>query len=191
MVVTRDPAIAEKVRLSRSHGMTKSSWDKASGRATDYDVLQVGFNYRCTELTSALGLTQLQKLTAGNDRRRELVSRYRRQLGECSGLTIPFADRLEDSSHHIFAVLLNDASLRAAFRRGLQERGIQTTFHYPPAHEFTHYRQMVPGVRLARTEDAAAREVTLPLHTQLTDRDIDVIASAVIEELGKAARHGS
>lgn len=187
MVVTRDLAIAEKVRLTRSHGMTKSSWDKASGRATDYDVLQVGFNYRPTELTSALGLVQLQKLTAGNQRRRELVSRYRQSLSECQGLTIPFADRLDDSSHHIFPILLNAPSQRAAVRRGLLERGIQTTFHYPPAHEFTHYRQLAPGVRLPRTEDAAAREITLPLHTQLTERDIDIIAAAVIDELGKAA----
>jgi dTDP-4-amino-4,6-dideoxygalactose transaminase len=184
MVVTHDKQIAESVRLTRSHGMTKSSWDKASGRATDYDVLQVGFNYRCTELTSALGLAQLQKLAAGNQRRQQLVARYRQQLASCAGLTIPFSGRMDDSSHHIFAILLKDAARRPEFRRRLLERGIQTTFHYPPVHEFTHYRQMIPDPgSLARTVDAAAREVTLPLHTQLGERDIDFISAAVIDAL--------
>ncbi len=182
MIVTRNAQIAESVRLMRSHGMTKTSWDKASGRAIDYDVLQVGFNYRCTELTSALGLVQLKKLPAGNERRRQLVTHYRERLASCSTLTIPFADRLDDSSHHVFPILLNDAAQRPAFRQALLDRGIQTTFHYPPAHLFTHYRQLVPNApALDHTLDAASREVTLPLHPLLSESDIDIIADAVIE----------
>jgi dTDP-4-amino-4,6-dideoxygalactose transaminase len=189
MVVTRDAGIAEHVRLARSHGMTKSSWDKASGRATDYDVVQVGFNYRCTELTSALGLVQLRKLAAGNERRRELVARYRELLAPCDELTIPFSHRLDDSAHHIFPILLNDAAQRPSFRQALLERGIQTTFHYPPAHLFTHYRQTVPNARsLSRTEAAALREVTLPLHTQLTEQDVENIANVVLSELVATAQ---
>jgi dTDP-4-amino-4,6-dideoxygalactose transaminase len=181
MIVTRDAKIAENVRLMRSHGMTKTSWDKASGRAVDYDVVQVGYNYRCTELTSALGLVQLKKLPAGNERRRQLVARYRQRLASCATLTIPFADRLDDSSHHIFPILLNDAAQRPAFRQALLDRGIQTTFHYPPAHLFTHYRQLVPNApSLDLTLDAASREVTLPLHPLLTESDIDIISGAVL-----------
>ncbi len=182
MIVTRDAHIAETVRLMRSHGMTKTSWDKASGRAIDYDVLQVGFNYRCTELTSALGLVQLKKLPAGNERRRQLVAHYRQRLTSCPALTVPFADRLDDSSHHVFPILLNDAAQRPAFRQALLDRGIQTTFHYPPAHLFTHYLQLVPHApSLDHTLDAASREVTLPLHPLLSEGDIDIITDAVIE----------
>jgi dTDP-4-amino-4,6-dideoxygalactose transaminase len=189
MVVTRDPRIADNVRLTRSHGMTKTSWDKAAGRAADYDVLQAGFNYRCTELTSALGIVQLNKLDAGNDRRRALVARYRERLSACTELSIPFPDRLADSSHHIFPILLKDAAQRPAFRQALLGRGIQTTFHYPPVHEFSHYRKLVPEAGLlSRTVDAAAREVTLPLHTQLTESDVDTICEAVLGELKSVAR---
>ena len=82
MVVSRDEALAQHVRLGRSHGMTKTSWDKASGRAHGYDVVQLGFNYRGTELTAALGLIQLRKLEANNARRRALVARYREKLSQ-------------------------------------------------------------------------------------------------------------
>jgi dTDP-4-amino-4,6-dideoxygalactose transaminase len=181
MLVTNDAHKADRFRLMRSHGMTKTSWDKASGRATDYDVVQVGFNYRCTELTSALGLAQLKKLAAGNEHRRRLVKRYRQRLETCPALSIPFSDRLEDSSHHIFPILLANGHERAAFRQALLERGIQTSFHYPPAHQFTHYREAVPSTaHLDRTLDVAAREVTLPLHSRLSERDIDSIADAVL-----------
>ncbi|GAA4434663.1 DegT/DnrJ/EryC1/StrS family aminotransferase [Bremerella cremea] len=185
MVVTDDPEIAERVRLARSHGMTKSSWDKAAGRATDYDLIDVGFNYRATELTAALGLIQLEKLPEGNRRRRECVARYRERLAGLPGISIPFADRLDDSSHHVFPILLEDSEIRAEFRSRLGQRGVQTTFHYPPVHLFTHYQKACPDTPpLPQTCDAANREVTLPLHARMTVEMVDAICDVICEELG-------
>ena len=187
MLVCRDAAVAQRVRLARSHGMTKSSWDKAEGRAVDYDVTQPGFNYRCTELTAAIGLVQLGKLPAANAKRRELVARYRRQLAPLREVVIPFADRLQDSAHHIFPIVLSDASAREGFRKSLKERGVQTSLHYPPVHLFSHYRQHPhPQTDLERTCDVAAREVTLPLHPLLSYTDIDAICDAVAASLRPA-----
>ncbi|MEM8739031.1 MAG: DegT/DnrJ/EryC1/StrS family aminotransferase [Planctomycetota bacterium] len=186
MVVTRDAEVAERVRLGRSHGMTKTSWDKASGRAQGYDVVQLGFNYRGTELTAALGLIQLRKLAANNQRRAALVSRYRAALAERLGdapLTVPFASRLGDSAHHIFPVVLEDPDAVAPLRAALTERGVQTTHHYPPVHGFSHYRRLVGDVTLPQTESVAPREVTLPLHPLLTDGDIDAIVARLSDAL--------
>ena len=179
MVVTDDAELAQRIRLSRSHGMTKTSWDKATGRADGYDVQRLGFNYRATELTAALGLIQLRKLDANNEQRRRLVARYRHRLATMGlPLTVPFSDRLDDSAHHIFAVLIDDPAVREPLRRTLDELGVQTTFHYPPVHLFSHYAAG-PGkdadAALPRTLDAAAREVTLPLHPLLTEADVDEI----------------
>lgn len=184
MFVTDDEQMAARVRWARSHGMTKSSWDKASGRALDYDVNQLGYNYRPTELTAALGLIQLGKLAAANQRRRELVARYRKLLGDTPGLTLPFADRLDDSAHHIFPVVLDNGVDRAELRRALDERGIQSSVHYPPVHGFTHYRENFPDQRgLETTEDVAARELTLPLHPLLADEDVQFICETFKEQL--------
>jgi len=184
MLVTDDDSLAERVRLARSHGMTKSSWDKAEGRAFDYDVASLGFNYRCTEITAALGMVQLEKLCDSNAKRKTLVARYRHQLRNVEGISIPFSDRLDDSAHHIFPILLNDRAIRNEIRRFLSELGIQTSVHYPPVHRFTHYRDRLPKpCRLEITEDVSAREVTLPLHPLLAERDIDVISEAVAEAM--------
>jgi len=187
MLVTDNEEIARRVRLARSHGMTKSSWDKADGRAFGYDVVSLGYNYRSTELTAALGLIQLEKLAGNNATRRNLVRRYREQLADVEGLTIPFSGRIEDSAHHIFPIVIDPEVDREAFRKALDERGIQTSVHYPPIHEFSHYREQstAPCV-LPQTEAVAAREVTLPLHPLLKDDDVDFISSAVSECLEKA-----
>ncbi|MEM7624857.1 MAG: DegT/DnrJ/EryC1/StrS family aminotransferase [Planctomycetota bacterium] len=184
MVVSRDENIARHIRLGRSHGMTKTSWDKASGRAHGYDVVQLGFNYRGTELTAAMGMIQLRKLKANNDKRRALVARYRERLAALAPtlpLTVPFAERLEDSAHHVFAVVLDDPGLVTPLREALTTRGIQTTHHYPPVHTFSHYRQFVGEIDLPKTMEVSAREVTLPLHPLLEISDIDAIVERLAE----------
>ena len=183
MVVTRDPDVAGHVRLGRSHGMTKTSWDKASGRAQGYDVVQLGFNYRGTELTAALGLIQLRKLLNNNQRRRELVRAYLRELPGDLPLTVPFAHRQDPSAHHVFAVVLDQAAMVEPLRQQLTDRGVQTTHHYPPVHGFSHYRRIVGDIDLPRTRDVSAREVTLPLHPLLEERDIVEIVGRLQEAI--------
>lgn len=181
MVVTDDDDIARRVRLARSHGMSKSSWDKANGRAVDYDVVDLGYNYRSTEIASAIGLVQLGKLARNNARRGELTRRYRTQLADCTGFEMPFADRgNEDSGFHIFPIVLDDPAKRPAFRKFLQDREVQTSVHYPPVHLFTHYRELgLDNDGLATTVDVARREVTLPLHPLMGDSDVDAISEIV------------
>jgi dTDP-4-amino-4,6-dideoxygalactose transaminase/nucleoside-diphosphate-sugar epimerase len=184
MLVTNDANLAADARALRSHGMTKTSWDKAKGRADDYDLTRLGYNYRSTELTAALGLVQLQKLSTNNGRRAELAKLYQARLAGVPGLTIPFADRNDDSAHHIFPIVLGEREWRCVFRQNLKARGIQTSVHYPPVHLFSLYRGLLPEqASLGMTEDVAAREVTLPLHSLLASNDIDSICDAVEQSL--------
>lgn len=190
MVVTRDEPIAKHVRLARSHGMTKTSWDKASGRASGYDVVQLGFNYRGTELTAALGLIQLRKLADNNAQRAKLVQRYRQQIADRNPalpLQVCFPDRLEDSAHHIFPVVLDDPRAVTPLREALTELNVQTTHHYPPVHTFSHYRSLVGEVALPVSVEVSAREVTLPLHPLLTESDVDQIVERLAEAFSRVA----
>ncbi|MCG8650533.1 MAG: DegT/DnrJ/EryC1/StrS family aminotransferase, partial [Pirellulales bacterium] len=189
MFLTNDEKLAAVARAARSHGMTKTSWDKASGRAAEYDVTRLGFNYRCTELTAALGMIQLAKLDQANRRRRELVALYRGRLCGRSDLVVPFAGRLEDSAHHIFPIVVHQSLDRQQIRDALARHGIQTSVHYPPVHQFSHYQTLqeaAPSVDV--TEQVAAREITLPLHPLLSDSDIGHLCDALEEELDKAGQ---
>ena len=183
MVVTRSADVAGFVRLGRSHGMTKTSWDRASGRAESYDVVQLGFNYRGTELNAALGLIQLRKLDAFNRKRMQLVEVYRQQITRLGlPVVLPFARRIEDSAHHILPIVLPRPELVATVRRSLTELKVQTTHHYPSVHRFSHYEKLLGEKTLPRTEHVSACEVTLPLHPLLEVDDV----KEIVNRLGKA-----
>jgi dTDP-4-amino-4,6-dideoxygalactose transaminase len=81
MLTTDDDEIAAKLRRLRSHGMTSLTWDRHRGHAWSYDVTDLGYNYRPSEMLAALGLAQLSKLEASNQRRRELTARVSRVIG--------------------------------------------------------------------------------------------------------------
>jgi dTDP-4-amino-4,6-dideoxygalactose transaminase len=187
MLVTSDPELAERLRLLRSHGMTKLTWDRHRGHASSYDVVAVGFNYRLDEIRAAIGLVQLERLEAGNRARAHIVSRYRAALEGVEGLVMPFAAAEPTAANHLAVILLPPKCDRDLFRASLEEARIQTSFHYPPIHQFTAYRGR--GTRaLPRTERIAERLVTLPLYPDLDDATADTVTSAVLQAIGDAAR---
>ena len=181
MIVTNDDSLAEKIRIMRSHGMTTLTWDRHKGHAHSYDVVDIGFNYRLNEVASALGLVQLKKLNENNGRRKKIVEGYRKRLEDISGISVPFKDRKEKSSYHIFPILLSEEFSKKEFMDRLKEKGIQTSVHYPPIHLFTYYRktfEFKEGM-LPKTEYVGEHEVTLPLYPMMSEEDIEYIVNCI------------
>ena len=182
MLVTDDDRLAEKVRILRSHGMTTLTWDRFKGHASTYDVVDLGYNYRIDEIRAAIGREQLKKLPAGNARREIQVDRYRKAFSEkLPSLGLPFSEQRGVSSQHIFPVLLPEGVDREAFREKMKADGIQTSFHYPPVHQFKIYRN--EGEELRITENVARRQVTLPLFPGMTDEQQDLVIESVVRAL--------
>ncbi|MFZ2089269.1 MAG: DegT/DnrJ/EryC1/StrS family aminotransferase [Desulfobaccales bacterium] len=182
LVATWDPEVAEKLRLTRAHGMSSQTWDRHRGHSLSYDVATLGYNYRIDELRAALGLVQLAKLPAANARRRELTRLYRERLKRLPALILPFASQREDSACHLFPVVLPAGMDRAKFMAALAAKGIQTSIHYPPIHHFSLYRGLWPAVfdhGLPQTEEVAPRLVTLPLFPTMTLAELDLVVQAV------------
>jgi len=178
MLTTNSDEIAAKLKLLRSHGMTTLTYDRHAGHAYTYDVVELGYNYRIDEIRAALGIEQLKKLPANNQRRREIVAHYRTHLP--AELTIPFADHPGVSACHICPVLLPEGHSRSGFQDYMKEHGIQTSIHYPPIHTFSYYREHFPGPHhLPVTESIAPREVTLPLYPTMTDEQIEYLMEQV------------
>jgi dTDP-4-amino-4,6-dideoxygalactose transaminase len=180
-VVTDDDDLAERIRLLRSHGMTTLTWDRHRGHAHTYDVVAQGFNYRLDELRAALALVQLERLPAANARRGDIVARYRERLEGVGGSIVPFDDRSE-SAHHLAVVVLRPGIDREAVREAMKESGVQTSVHYPPVHSFSLYRHDSERV-LPRTDDVAARLVTLPLFPHMTEVQVDTVVDALGDAL--------
>ncbi len=181
MVVTDDDALAERLRILRSHGMTSLSWDRHQGRASTYDVVDLGYNYRIDEMRSALGRVQLKKLPSNNQRRQQLTALYRELLEELvPDLRVPFREIRGTPCYHIMPVLLPAGIDRFQFMEGMKAQGIQTSIHYPPVHRFHIYQQdgFRNGNTLALTEEVADREVTLPLYPTMQDEQVEWVARA-------------
>jgi dTDP-4-amino-4,6-dideoxygalactose transaminase len=174
MIATHQDKYAEKIRLLRSHGMTSMTWDRHKGHAYSYDVTELGYNYRMTEMNAALGIEQLKKLRRSNRIRKSLVKIYIGNLEGTGGLSIPFLNYPRDSAFHLFPILLEKDRDREKFMQTLRRKGIQTSIHYPPVHKFSYYQKNLRASRnkLPLTEYVGAHEVTLPLHPLLKERDI-------------------
>ncbi len=193
MLVTNDDALAERLRLLRSHGMTSLTWDRHKGHAWSYDVVEVGYNYRLDEMRAALGREQLKKLPRNNQLRREKTLLYRQLLAQyCPEIVVPFEGHPGLSAGHLLPILLPPQVPREAFMAAMKAQGIQTSIHYPPIHLFSAYRALnLPGAsNLPQTERLAAREVTLPLYPSLAEEDIRLVVAAVQTSLREAARVG-
>ncbi len=183
MVVARDESVLAKIRQMRSHGITSGTVQRLSDHAVTYDVTMLGYNYRMDDLRAAVGLVQLKNLKRWNGKRQALSEAYRRLLAQhCPGVAMPFSQpRL--SSHHILPVLLPDGTDRKRVVDRLWSAGIQTSMHYPPIHEFSWYRAHFPSSSLPQTEEFCRRELTLPLHPKLTDRDVQFVVRSLAAAL--------
>jgi len=186
-VIARDPDLLDRVRLARGHGMTTGTHQRLNSRTPQYDVTMLGFNYRMDEMRAAIGLVQLQNLQEWNEIRRIIAVLYRRLIADrCPAIVIPFSEP-RTSAYHIMPIVLPRYASRQDVIDELRTQGIQTTIHYPPVHQMTFYRERLPGVSLPHTEDFAQRELTIPLHPQVTS----AAAESVVAALAAALKTGA
>ena len=190
MVVTDDDRLARKIKLLRSHGMTSMTLNRHKGHAYSYDVVELGYNYRMTEISAALGILQLEKLIKGNKKRKALTDLYVANLKEADSLSIPFQDYPRKSSYHLFPVLLNRKVNRKKFMELLKKEGIQSSIHYPSIHKFSYYRKNLKGsqTKLPLTEYVGTHEVTLPLHPLLKKEDVIFVCEKIKKILPNTLR---
>ena len=183
LIAKDDPDIAASARLLRSHGMTTSAFERAQGRATAYDVVDVGYSYRLDDIRAALALVQLDKLDADVERRHAVRARYAERLRDVLGVSVP---RVRDgcvSSEHILPVVLETggAARRDAVRRRMADRGVQTSVHYPAAHRFASFAELRRP--LPRTEHVSDHEISLPMFGSLTGDVVDFVVTELRDAL--------
>ncbi len=180
MIVTASDRIAKEARLLRSHGMTASSYDRALGHASAYDIRQVGYNYRLDDIRASIGIVQLGRLAGDIEKRKQLAGLYQKRLAGLAGITVPFHGEAYESSNYIFPIVLNESCGigRDEFREKLEKDfGIQTSVHYQAVHRFTHY--IDPAVVLPETEYVEAHELTLPLYYRMTAEEVGYVCDSV------------
>jgi UDP-4-amino-4,6-dideoxy-N-acetyl-beta-L-altrosamine transaminase len=180
MVLTNRPELAERLQRLRSHGMTRDpgQMTEPSHGPWYYQQIELGFNYRITDLQAALGLSQLDKLEGFIERRRELVARYDRLLASLP-LTLPSPEPAAGSAWHLYVVRLQTNRIRLSHRQvfeGLRAAGVGVNLHYIPLHLQPYYRDLgFAEGDFPQAEHYYAEAISLPLFPLLRDEQQDYV----------------
>lgn len=192
MVTTDDAQLADALRSSRLHGMSKDAWRRyRPGGSWRYDVVDDGLKANMPEIAAAVGRAQLRHVDAWQDRRAEIAAAYNRMLAHVPGLELPTGE--VDGAHgwHLYVVRVADraAITRDALSDRLGEQGIGSSVHFIPLHHLTHYAQScVVPVSLTGTETVFPQLLSLPLYPTLTDDEVERVATTVSAALSVATR---
>lgn len=187
MVTTSDEQVASRLRLLRSHGMTRDSelMERPSEGSWYYEQQLLGFNYRLTDLQASLGLAQLRRLPELQQRREALVERYQESLQD---LPLLLPAKLSDrrSSWHLYAIEIDEArtgASRARVHEHLRDAGIGVNVHYIPIHTQPFYmRRGFKRGDFPNSERYYGRALSIPLYPALTEQQQDF----VVEQLARA-----
>lgn len=180
MVLTNRRDLAERLQRLRSHGMTRDpgQMTEPSHGPWYYQQVELGFNYRITDLQAALGLSQLNKLDGFIERRRELVARYDRLLAYLP-LTLPSPQPEAESAWHLYVVRLQLDRINLSHRQvfeGLRAAGIGVNLHYIPVHLQPYYRDLgFAEGDFPQAERYYAEAISLPLFPLLSDEQQDFV----------------
>jgi dTDP-4-amino-4,6-dideoxygalactose transaminase len=196
-VLTDDPARAAHLRRLRSHGVVRAAAEfQASAQAFDsdgtvnpwyYEMAELGFNYRASDIVCALGVSQLDKLARFVARRAALVAAYDRALAPLAPRLVPLG-RVAGCrpAWHLYVVSIDFAALgrsRAQVMRALAARGIGTQVHYLPVHRHPYYQRLGPQPDLPGADAYYRGAVSLPLFPAMGDADLDRVVTALFEIL--------
>jgi perosamine synthetase len=190
-VLTADGERAAFLRRFRNHGI---GTELAARRDWTYAMVQLGYNYRLTDVMAALGTSQLARLDAFLAARRRLAARYRSALAGHWAFDLQAVAPDADPAWHLFVALLRLERLRvdrSAVYHALRAEGIGVNVHYIPVHRHPFYRARYPDLegRFPVAEAAYERLLTLPLFSAMTDRDVDDVIGA-LDKVTAAYRAG-
>ena len=188
MAVTNDAELAEKMNLLRSHGITRDPalMTHEPDGPWYYQQVDLGFNYRMTELQAALGASQMQRLDAFVARRHELAERYNQLLEELP-VALPWQHPDSYSGLHLYVIRLKQDSISCTHREvfeSLRSQRIGVNLHYIPVHTQPYYEAMGFKPESFPQSMAYYREaISLPMFQGLTDDQQDEVVSALRKAL--------
>ena len=183
-VLTDDDDLAAHLRRFRNHGIET---ELAARPDWTYAMVELGYNYRLTDIGAALGSSQLERLGAFLERRRSLAAHYLTRLEGHPHLDVPVVEPGADPAWHFCFAQLRLDTLRVdrrAVYAALRAEGIGVNVHYIPVHQHPYYRGRYPGLAFPVADAAYEGLLTLPLHAGMTTADVDDVVTALNKVTG-------
>ncbi|MGB6127794.1 MAG: UDP-4-amino-4,6-dideoxy-N-acetyl-beta-L-altrosamine transaminase [Psychrilyobacter sp.] len=201
MVLTNDVEVYKKLLLFRTHGITKNQDDLIENHGPwYYEMQELGYNYRITDMQCALGITQMEKLNKSIFNRNKIAKFYEEQFKDLKWLELPTnyftKEWIEEekyknlegkpknlNSYHLFPVKVKDKNIRLEFFNYLRKNNIYVQVHYIPVHTMPYYKKQF-GYKWGDfpvAEDFYKREVSLPMFPTLSEEELEYIVKIVKE----------
>jgi UDP-4-amino-4,6-dideoxy-N-acetyl-beta-L-altrosamine transaminase len=183
-VTTNDEELYKKLLRLRTHGITRDKTlykNENENGGWHYEMLELGFNYRLTDIQCALGITQLKKLPRFIKRRQEIVQTYNEAFIN-TPVKIQHTPKWSSPARHLYTIRLNKKHRRHEAYNALLAKNIGVNVHYIPTYLMPHYQSLgyTRGI-CPIAEDSYERLITLPLHPVLTDEQVGYVVNCVKE----------
>ena len=183
-----DEWLYKQYQLLSLHGQNKDALAKTQLGAWEYDIVAPDFKCNMTDISAAIGLVQIRRYAELLKRRRDIVERYNEALKSCHVQVLNHYGEEHQSSGHLYLVRLlgKDSTFRNEVIRQMAERGIACNVHYKPLPMMTAYKNLGFDIKdYPNAYHQFENEITLPLHTRLTDEDVAYIIGNFVEIISK------
>lgn len=185
IITTNCEQLYEKLLLFRTHGITRN--EKLMITKEDgpwhYEQIDLGYNYRITDLQCALGTTQMDKIDFFIKRRKELVNRYNKELSKIDGIIIQKEEEFSDTSRHLYIIKLDLNKFKVGRKeifQALISENIGVNVHYLPVYLHPYYQRLGYEKGLCpRAEELYKSIITLPLYPSMSDEDFNDVIKAI------------
>ncbi len=191
MIVTDNSEWAESMKRFRNHGMTTDGRQREEGKGWQYDVPGPGYNYRLSDLQCALGSSQLKRLPGWLEHRRAAAAKYTRLLDDVSGIDMLHVRSDVEHAWHLLVVVVDESRHgigRDEMFRELRKLGIGANVHYTPLSRLTRFSSSQGTCPVA--EELGEKILTLPLHQQVSDEQIEYVVDSIKKVLSISTVHG-
>lgn len=168
MIVTDNEEFYQKMMLFRSHGITRDeNLMTRNDGSWFYQQLDLGYNYRITDIQCALGCSQMKKLDRFLARRKEIVARYNEAFADCENIIIPYQLPETESGWHLYIVQVKNCDRKKVFE-ALREQGIAVNVHYIPVYTHPYYQEHgYKDIHCRNAEEVYSHIISLPLYPTL------------------------
>lgn len=184
MILTNDKELYHKLKLFRTHGITKEeAYMEQYDGPWYYEQVELGYNYRITDIQCALGVSQMDKLPVFLQRRKEIAKKYNQAFAQCNDIETPFQKSGCESAWHLYVIRIKNGKRKEVFDF-LRAAGIGVNVHYIPVYRFPFYKKNgYAQVRCPNAEKYYEECISLPIFPALKEDEQEYVIQKVLEAI--------
>ena len=180
MVLTNHQELYERLKLFRTHGITR---EEHLLRKNDgpwyYEQLDLGYNYRITDIQCALGISQMKKLPYFLERRKEIAERYQEAFADCDNIQCPYQKPGCENAWHLYVIRIKGGKRKEVFEK-LREAGIGVNVHYIPVYQHPYYQEHgYKDISCPNAEQYYEEAISLPIYPALKEAEQEYVIETV------------